>query len=88
MCFRKTICDACFEGIEKMSTVLKVERSVLDARWVLSEANNDTIQRMMVDFSMPEIIARLLVARNVQPEQVDSFLYPRLKRDFPDHYSY
>ncbi len=67
-----------------MSTVLKVERSVLDARWVFPEASNDIIQRMMVDFSMPEIIARLLVARKVDPENIDSFLYPRLNRDFPD----
>lgn len=67
-----------------MSSVLKVERSVLDARWVLSEARYDAVQRLMVDFSVPEMIARLLVARNVQPEQVDSFLYPRLNRDFPD----
>jgi single-stranded-DNA-specific exonuclease len=66
------------------SVFLKVERSVLDARWIFPEASNDAVQRLMVDFSVPEMIARLLVARNIQPEQVDSFLYPRLNRDFPD----
>lgn len=67
-----------------MTTVLKVDRSVLDARWVFPEISNDKIQRMMTDFSVPEIVARLLVARNVEPEQIDSFLFPRLSRDFPD----
>ena len=67
-----------------MSTVLKVDRSVLDARWVFPEISNDKIQRMMSDFSVPEIVARLLVARQVEPENIDSFLFPRLSRDFPD----
>lgn len=67
-----------------MSVVLKVEKSVFGARWVFPDVNNDTIQRMMTDFSVPEIVARLLVARKVEPHQIDSFLYPRINRDFPD----
>jgi single-stranded-DNA-specific exonuclease len=67
-----------------MSSVLKVERSILDARWVFPEVSNDIIQRMMSDFSVPEIVARLLVARKVEPEQIDAFLFPRLSRDFPN----
>ena len=67
-----------------ISTVLKVERSVMDARWVFPAVSNDDVQRMMVDFSVPEIVARLLAARQVPPEKVDSFLFPRLSRDFPD----
>lgn len=66
------------------SSILKVDRSVLDARWVFPEASNDAIQRMMTDYSVPEIIARLLVARQVQPDDVNRFLFPRLARDFPD----
>lgn len=67
-----------------MSAVLKVDRSVLDARWVFPVIDNEKIQRLMSDFSVPEIVARLLVARQVEPDQVDSFLYPRIGRDFPD----
>ncbi len=67
-----------------ISTVLKVERSVMDARWVFPAVSNDDVQRMMVDFAVPEIVARLLAARQVPPEKVDSFLFPRLSRDFPD----
>lgn len=67
-----------------MSAVLKVDRSVMDARWVFPAVDNAVIQRMMTDYSVPEIVARLLVARQVAPEQIDSFLFPRLSRDFPD----
>lgn len=67
-----------------MSSVLKVDKSVSNARWVFPDVSNDKIQRMMSDFSVPEIVARLLVARQVEPEQIDSFLFPRLSRDFPD----
>jgi single-stranded-DNA-specific exonuclease len=69
-----------------MVTVLKIERSVLDARWVFPEVSNDKIQKLMSDFGVPEIVARLLVARHVPPEKIDSFLYPKLSRDFPDPY--
>jgi single-stranded-DNA-specific exonuclease len=67
-----------------MSAVLKVDRSAQGARWVFPEIDNEKIQRMMSDFSVPEMVARLLVARNVETDQVDSFLYPRMARDFPD----
>lgn len=67
-----------------MSAVLKVDRSAQGARWIFPEIDNEKIQRMMSDFSVPEMVARLLVARNVETDQVDRFLYPRMARDFPD----
>lgn len=67
-----------------ITNVLKVDRSVMDARWVFADVNNDSVMRMMTDFAVPEIVARLLVARKVEPDKVDSFLFPRLARDFPD----
>ncbi len=70
-----------------MSAQLKIDRSVMDARWVFPELNDDKIHRMMTDFSVPEIVARLLVSRNVEPEKVQSFLFPRLATDFPDPFS-
>lgn len=67
-----------------MAAVLKVDRSAQGARWIFPEIDNEKIQRMMSDFSVPEMVARLLVARNVETDQVDRFLYPRMARDFPD----
>ena len=67
-----------------MSAQLKIDRSAMEARWVFPELNDEKIHRMMTDFSVPEIVARLLVSRNVEPEKVQSFLFPRLATDFPD----
>ncbi|MDD3020401.1 MAG: single-stranded-DNA-specific exonuclease RecJ [Alphaproteobacteria bacterium] len=67
-----------------MNAPLRIDRSVMDARWVFPEVGNDKIHRMMTDFSVPEIVARLLVARNVEPEGVQKFLFPRMSTDFPD----
>lgn len=65
-------------------TALKIDRSVMDARWVFPEISDEKVHRLMTDFAVPEIVARLLVARKVEPDQVVSFLYPRLSKDFPD----
>lgn len=70
-----------------MKTALKIDRSVMDARWIFPEVNDDKIRKMMTDFSVPEIVARLLVARGVEPEQAQSFLFPRLATDFPDPFA-
>jgi single-stranded-DNA-specific exonuclease len=67
-----------------MATALKVEKSILDARWVFPEIENEKIHRLMTDHAVPEIIARLLVSRQVDPHKVQEFLYPKLSRDFPD----
>lgn len=67
-----------------MVAPLRVDRSVMDARWVFPDVDMDKIHRMMTDFAVPEIVARLLVARHVEPEQAQSFLFPRLATDFPD----
>lgn len=70
-----------------MSAILKIDRSVMDARWVFPETSDEKIQRMMTDFAVPEIVARLLVARKIEPERAQSFLFPRLATDFPDPYT-
>jgi single-stranded-DNA-specific exonuclease len=58
--------------------------SVLQARWVLPSVNTDNVQDMMRRYNVPELVARLLVARNVPQDNVEAFLFPSLQRDFPD----
>lgn len=41
----------------------------------------------MTDYKLPEIVARLLVARNVEHDKIDSYLNPKLSKDFPDPFS-
>jgi single-stranded-DNA-specific exonuclease len=66
------------------STLLKIDRSVMLSRWVLPAVNDDQIQKLMSVHGLPEIVARLLVAREVGVDEVESYLNPRLARDFPD----
>lgn len=65
-------------------TILNVDRSVMQSRWVYSPANGDDVARMVQGHGLPEIVARLLAARSVVPDDVEKFLTPKLSRDFPD----
>jgi len=70
-----------------MSFLLNVEQSLMQARWVVPSVEQDIVERIARQHNLPEIIARLLNARQVAPEQVESFLYPRLAKHFPDPFS-
>jgi single-stranded-DNA-specific exonuclease len=65
-------------------SLLNVESSLMQARWVYAPARQDLIDRIARQHGLPEIVARLLAARGIAPEQVESFLRPTLARDFPD----
>lgn len=64
--------------------MILVERSVMQARWVLPPSRDQDIQQMMDKLGLPEVVARLLTARGVSVDQADSYLNPSLSRDFPD----
>src|ERR1700742_2320353 len=64
--------------------LLNVESSLMQARWVYAPAQQDLIDRIARQHGLPEIIARLLAARGIAPDQIESFLRPTLARDFPD----
>lgn len=64
--------------------ILKVEKSLMQARWVFPAVNHDHIATMVAAHGLPEMIARLLSARSIVPEQAEIFLNPKLSRDFPD----
>lgn len=66
---------------------LNIKRSIMQSRWVFPVANDELIQRVMTDYKLPEIIARLLVSRKIEHSQIDAYLHPKLSRDFPDPYS-
>ncbi|MBI4030109.1 MAG: single-stranded-DNA-specific exonuclease RecJ [Proteobacteria bacterium] len=61
-----------------------VENSLMQARWVAAPADDDVVAQIMRAHGMPEFIARMLAARNVAADKIESFLYPKLARDFPD----
>jgi len=64
-----------------------IEKSLNKASWVLPDADFDTVDLLMRRHELPEIVARLLVQRGVEPQHVESFLNPTLKNDFPSPFS-
>ncbi len=64
-----------------------VENSLNKARWVMPDVPLDNIEVIMRRHDVPEIVARLLVQRGVAEQDIESFLNPTLKNDFPDPFS-
>ena len=62
-----------------------VQSSFNKARWVMPDVALDDVEDLVRRHDMPEIVARLLCQRGV--EDVDSFLNPTLKNNFPDPFS-
>ncbi|MBT7957334.1 MAG: single-stranded-DNA-specific exonuclease RecJ, partial [Rhodospirillaceae bacterium] len=61
-----------------------VERSCTGKRWL--ERPGDSRQALAISqqFQLPEIIGRLLDARGISADQVDTFLDPKLASSLPD----
>lgn len=64
-----------------------VKSSLNKARWVIPDASLDDIERIVRHHDVPETVARLLCQRGVAFEDVEHFLNPTLKDDFPDPFS-
>ncbi len=60
------------------------ERSLMQACWVLPDADLSLVEKIVRAHDLPEVVARMLVQRGVHPEEVERFLNPTLKNDFPD----
>ncbi|MGB4058055.1 MAG: single-stranded-DNA-specific exonuclease RecJ, partial [Alphaproteobacteria bacterium] len=65
-------------------SLFNVEQSFLKSRWVMPDVAMDVIERVARRFDLPESVARLLCARQVPEDRIESFLKPTLKNDFPD----
>lgn len=65
-------------------SILSVTRSLKNCKWVIPQADDGAVERIMQRHGLPEYIARMLVSRGVAAEEVAGFLYPSLKEHFPD----
>jgi single-stranded-DNA-specific exonuclease len=63
---------------------LGVERSVCGRRWRAPAAVDDVAAAIAERLQLPEIVARLLAARGVDPAEAPQFLAPRLRDQLPD----
>ena len=63
---------------------LGVERSLTGRRWAARLADERTALAIAQRHGLPEAVARLLAARDVDPDAVPDFLDPTLRRFLPD----
>jgi len=70
-----------------MDSSLLVENSLKKARWVMPDANIDGVTALVREHDVPEIVARMLIARGVEPAEISAFLNPTFKDNFPDPFS-
>jgi single-stranded-DNA-specific exonuclease len=68
-------------------TLLKVDSSLMQSRWVIPNVSQDIVERIARQNDLPEIVARLIGVRNIPLETIESFLDPKLSRDFPDPFA-
>ena len=64
--------------------MLKIDRSLMLARWVIPTVSADDVAQIARAHELPEIVARLISARKIPVDTIESFLDPKLSRDFPD----
>ncbi|MDN5248337.1 MAG: single-stranded-DNA-specific exonuclease RecJ [Wolbachia endosymbiont of Tyrophagus putrescentiae] len=58
--------------------------SATNAYWKLQEADHRGVLALMQKFELPEILARILINRGINIENVSDFLYPLVKSSLPD----
>lgn len=66
-----------------MAVLFDVEKSFMQSRWVMRDVSLDVIERVSRNFDLPEAIARLLVSRDIKPDDIPAFLNPTLKENLP-----
>lgn len=74
--------------LERGAAFLGVERSLTGRRWRTRDADLAQVEAFRRRFSLPEIAARLLVARGIGLDGAETFLEPTLKALFPDPSSF
>lgn len=74
--------------LEGANAFLGVQRSLTGRRWRARETDLGLVEAFRRRFSLPEIAARLLVARGVALEAAENFLEPTLKALFPNPSSF
>ena len=58
--------------------------SVTGKNWILKKFDQDKILYLKDNFSLDEIVAKLLVLRNINKEDINSFLNPSIKNFLPN----
>ncbi|WP_300529926.1 single-stranded-DNA-specific exonuclease RecJ [Maricaulis sp.] len=68
--------------------LLGVSASLLGKSWRLRTGSEDDVSRIVREQRIEDVLARLIVARGIGPDDAARFLTPRLKDYFPDPSSF
>ena len=68
--------------------LLNVARSVLGKKWVLPQTDERLAAGISQSYGLPDIVGRLLAARGIGFDDVETFLNPSLKTQLPDPSSF
>ena len=60
--------------------------SVSGKSWVFKSFDNTKVLKITEEFSLNDITSRLLVIRNIDIKNINSFLYPSIKNYMPNPY--
>src|SRR5512144_823577 len=72
------------QDLPKQMAALGVQRSLTDRHWSVTPTDERLAMALAQRHAFPEIVARVLAARGVGLEQVESFLAPTLRELLPD----
>ena len=61
--------------------------SIKGKQWSLAQADDKRIERLVNTHGLPEIIARLLVLRDLDQINIEAFFNPKLSKHFPDPFA-
>ena len=60
--------------------------SVLGNNWVLRKYNTNLVEKYKEKYSFDEVIARILVLKNINEDKIEDFLNPTIKQTMPNPY--
>ena len=75
--------DLAFSGTDPFMNKM----SVKGKKWTLAQVDENRVDHLIQAYQLPEIIARLLVLRDLDKGDIDSFLNPKLSLHFPDPFA-
>jgi len=67
--------------------VLGVEKSLSGKKWLNHPVDDRLLGYYVQKYDIPEVLARVLISRHIQEQEVESFLRPTLKNDLPSPFS-
>ena len=61
-----------------------IKNSVSDRNWILSNFDENKVKKTTQELGISEVLSRLLSIRNIDPEQCNDFLNPKIKYSMPN----